>query len=142
MTSKNDVLTSILTFFHQKPSRSGTLLTSTPFLRFYCFYRPLEHRRSPALPWCAVRCGASQHIPVSLRSQAVKSRGGRVLIGACSLTLSKCIDVATPFWADIWNCSALLPTCQIPGEVSLHLRKARSKLNGSCYLQTSRTPVN
>ncbi len=86
MTSKNDVLTSIFTFFRQKFSRGATLRTY----------------------------------------------------------------VAATFWADFRNRSALIHTCQRPGEVSLHLVKARSKLNGPRKfmdfpdpgsLRTSRTPA-
>ncbi len=47
-----------------------------------------------------------------------------------SLALSKCNNVAAPFWADSWYHSALLHACQLPGEVSLHFTTARSKLNG------------
>jgi hypothetical protein len=61
-------------------------------------------------------------------------RGWRVLSRAHSLSLSYCIAGTAPFWADFRNRSALWHTMQRPGEVSLHLVKARSKLNGRWYL--------
>ncbi len=67
--------------------------------------------------------------------KAVQSGGGwRVLSWAQSLALSKWTAGATPFWENSWNYSAFLHTCQIPGEVNLHLVKVRSKLSGPQYL--------
>jgi hypothetical protein len=37
--------------------------------RFYSYYGPPEHGRSPAGPWFAVLCGANK-IPISFRSRA------------------------------------------------------------------------
>ncbi len=53
MTSKNDVLMSILTFFIRSSVTVG-LHWPSPSNRFYCHYRPPEHGRSPEGPGFAV----------------------------------------------------------------------------------------
>jgi hypothetical protein len=75
MTSKNDVLMSILTYFRQKSGRGVPCRTPPPSARFYCIYRPPEQGRSPAGPWSAVRCGASH------KFQSVSGRGPHRLWG-------------------------------------------------------------
>jgi hypothetical protein len=89
MTSKNDVLTSILTFFCQMFCRGATIPTSRlgPVL---LFYRPPQHGRSPAGPWSAVRCGARQHSYQFLVPGRVERRG-RQVYSRVSLYLSKVI---------------------------------------------------
>ncbi len=129
LTSKNDVFTSILTFFHQKSGRCATLWTP---LLLTGFTTITDHPRMGEIPpgrgpQCDV---APSNIPISFWSQA-ECEGMQVLSQACSLALSKCsIYVAAPFWADFQNRSALLHICWIPGEVSSHLLKVRSKQNG------------
>jgi hypothetical protein len=122
MTSKNDILTSILTFFCQKFCHPSSE-------RFYCYYRPPERWRSPAGPWSA--CSAAPvNIPISFWSRPRRVRGEAGSRSGRFLALSQCSNVAAPFWADSQDRSALLHTRQIPGEVSLHLVKARSKPKG------------
>ncbi len=61
--SKNDVLTSILTYFRQKLGRGVACLTPPPpSTWFYCYYRSPEAGRCPTGQWSAVRCGASQKV--------------------------------------------------------------------------------
>jgi hypothetical protein len=63
MTSKNDVLTSILTFFYQNFCRVTTLLPSPLLTRF----TPITDHPSAGevLPGCGLQCGAA---PVKFRS--------------------------------------------------------------------------
>ncbi len=86
VTSKNNVLTSILTYFCQKSGRGKTLLIP-PFYLVLLLLQPPEGRRSPTGLWSAVRCGASQHsnqFPVPGRIQGERLQ---VLSWVSSLTL-------------------------------------------------------
>ncbi len=71
MTSKNDILMSILT------QRNPADLPASDW--FYSYYRPPKRGKSPAMPWSPVRCGASQHSNQLLVPGHVECRGRRVL---------------------------------------------------------------
>jgi hypothetical protein len=58
MTSKNNILMDILTYYCQK-SGHGTTLPTFLSARFYFHYRPPEVSRTPRRLWSAVRHGAS-----------------------------------------------------------------------------------
>jgi hypothetical protein len=97
MTSKNDILTSILISFCQKSGR-GVPCQTPPSARFYCYYRSPEAGRSPAEQWSAVRCGASQEFQsVSVHGLRIV-RGRQVLCRACSLAHSNWTAGAAPVW--------------------------------------------
>ncbi len=99
------------------------------FLGFYCYYRPPEHGKSPTGPWTAVRWWR-QSIFLSVSGPGPRRvRGvGRFSVGP-ALSLFLGVVMLTHRSGQIYETAALYYTCQIPGEVSLHLMKARSKLN-------------
>ncbi len=133
MTSKNAVLASILMFFRQKFSSAATPLTPPPSVQFYCYFRPPECRRSPAVPWSALLCSSSQHSSQFLVLGRAECRGRWVHSWSAFFALT-CTEVVALFWSDFRNCSVLLHTCRILGEVGLHLMTVRSKLKGPWYL--------
>jgi hypothetical protein len=109
MTSKNDILMSILTFFVRSPVATRPC-QSPPSVRFYCYYRTPEHERSHPMPWSASGA-APVNIPVSFWSGLRRNSGGRqILSQAQSLTLSNWTAGTAPFWAISWNHSALWHT--------------------------------
>ncbi len=132
--SKNDVLTSILTFFRQKLGREDILPTPPLPLSFTVNTDHLmagEVAPGHGLQWGV----APVNIPISFHRGPRRVQGvGGSQSGLLSLSLSYCIAGAALFWADFRDRSALWHTTQIPGEVSLHLVKARSKQNGPRYL--------
>jgi hypothetical protein len=117
---------------------------------FLSEFRPRQHLPTPPLPLsftaitdhpragevppgCGLHSGAAPvNIPVSFHSRAAQ-RAGVAGSQSDTLSCSKFTDVAAPFWPDFRNRSTLLHTCQISEEVSLHLMKVRSKLNGLQY---------
>ncbi len=113
--------------FCQKFSHSGNLLT-LPSIWFYCYYRQSAREVPPVRsPQCTA---APVDIPISSSPGPHRVRGeAGSQLGLLS-ALFECNDVAALFWANFWNRSALLHKCLILGEVSLHLVKERSKLNG------------
>jgi hypothetical protein len=107
MMSKNDVLMSILTFFHRQSC--CVLADPSPHFRpvLYCCSRPPDCERSPTGLWSAVRCGASQHSDQILVQGCVECGGGKFSVGpALLLFLSVVCNVAAPFLAYFWNRSA------------------------------------
>jgi hypothetical protein len=76
MTSKYDVLTPFLTYFHKKSSRGATLPTPHPSAWFYCYFT--DHPRlGEVRPSCGRQSGvAPVRIPTGFRSRAVESVGG------------------------------------------------------------------
>jgi hypothetical protein len=141
MTSKNDVLTSILMFFHQKSSCGRTLPDPPlPFAWLLLQITPAPEKSCRA----NVRSAVQRQSTLSSVSSPGPCRvwGRLVLSQAQSLALSKCTEDTTQFWADFQNYSALLYICQIPGKVNLHLVKARSKLNGLGSWRTSGPQFN
>ncbi len=138
-TSKNDVLTSILTFFIRSRAKK-TNCRPLPFRLVLLWIQTTwwrEKSRRAVVRSEVRRQSTFQSISAAGR---VECEGWRVLSRACSLSLSYCIAAAAPFWADFRNHSALWHTTQIPGEVSLHLLKARSKQNRPRYLTTFPDP--
>jgi hypothetical protein len=106
-------------------SRSPAVAASCwppPSTRFYCYYRPPYGWRSPARLWSADQCGTNQD------SNQFLVPGCVIVGGVVALALSNRTAGAPLFCADSRNCSALWHTIQIPGEVSLDLENARSKL--------------
>ncbi len=106
MTSKNDVLMSILTFFYQKFCRIATL-TSSPLPTG--FSAITDHPSAGEVPpGRGPQCGA---VPVKSRSVSgpgphrVRREAG--FQSGQPLALSQHINVAAPFWADSRNRSAL-----------------------------------
>ncbi len=142
MTSKNDVLTSILTFFRQKFCRDATLLPSPLPTGFTAV---MDHTSAGEVPpGRGPQCGAA---PIKFRS--VSCPGPRRVRGVAdsesgrSLTLSQwtskcCRTVLGRFLKP----QRSIHTPQIPGEVSLHLVKARPKPNDPGSLRPSWTPVD
>jgi hypothetical protein len=135
---------SILVHFHEKSRRSvpmwtPLLLTDSTAITDHLSGGEVPPGRGP------LGSAAPVNIPKQFLVPGLVECGGRgVLSWAHSLALSKCSIysyVAALFWADFQNCSSLLHTCQIPGEVNLHFVKARSKLNGPGSLWTSQTLV-
>ncbi len=107
MTSKNNNLTSILTFFHQKFCHIATLPSSLLLTSFTAITDHLSAREVP--PGHGPQCGA---VPIKFWSVLGpgprRVRGRRILSRAgLSLFLSVPINFAAPFWADSRNCSAL-----------------------------------
>ncbi len=98
MTSKNDGLTCILTYFCHKSGHCVPCQTPPPSARFYCIYRPPERGRSPAGPWSAVRCGASQQSSQFPVPGHVECGWRWVLSRAHSLVLSKWTAGAASIW--------------------------------------------
>jgi hypothetical protein len=140
-TSKNDVLTSILTFFCQKSGREDILPTPPLPLSFtvdtdHLMAGEVAPGRGPQ--WRA----APGNIPINFRRGPHRVRGvAGSQSGPLSLSfLLYSIAGVAPFWADFQNRSALWHTTQIPGEVSLHLVKARSKQNRPRYLTSFPDP--
>ncbi len=115
-------------FFHQKFCHRVTLLAS---LLLTAFTVITDNPSTGEVPLGrGLQCGAAPvNIPVSYWSWYVKSAGEAGSLSGRSLNLSECSNVVAPFLAETRNPSALLHAYQIPGEVSLHLEKARSKLN-------------
>jgi hypothetical protein len=129
MTSKNDVLTSILSFFCQKFCRVATLPSSPLPTGFIAITDHLS--AGEVSPGRGPQCGAA---PIKFRSVPspgpLRVREWRVLSRAgLSLFLSGPINVAAQFWADSQNHSTLYIRPPIPREVSFHLVKARPKPN-------------
>ncbi len=98
--------------------------------RFYSYYRPPEHGRSPTRPWSAVWGGVNK-IPISFRSGPSRVQGEVGSRLGWYLTLSQwtyscCRTVLSRFPKP----QRSIHTPQILGDVSLHLVKARSKPNG------------
>jgi hypothetical protein len=92
--------------------------------QFFCHYRPPKRGRSPAGPWSAVRCGTSQHSnqflfpgPCRVQRDAGSQSGWSLAI----------LSLLPHRYGQISETVAFLHTCQIAGEVSLLLVKARSK---------------
>ncbi len=129
---KKEVLTYFVTYFCQNSSHGGILPKSPLPLSLTAI---TDHPRAgEVLPGCGLHSGAAPvNIPVSFHVPAAQWAG---VAGSQSnmFSCSKCTDVAAPFWPDFQNRSTLLHTCQISEEVSLHLMKVRSKLNGPQYL--------
>ncbi len=129
MMLENDVLTSILRFYihfdvFSRRSQSHRESAGPPLPSG--FTAIIDHpSMGEAGMWSTVQCGASQYSNQFLVLGRGKCGGRRVLCPACSLALSRCSNVAAPFWADFRNRSALLRICQRPGEVSWHLVKVR-----------------
>ncbi len=88
-TSKNDGLTSILTYFYQKSGRGVLCRTPPPSGRFYCIYRPSERGRSPAGLWSSVRAEPVKNSNQFPAAGRIECGGRQVLSWARSLTLSK-----------------------------------------------------
>jgi hypothetical protein len=125
MTSKNDVLTSILTFFCQKFCRVATLPSSplpTGFTAITDHPSAGEVRTDRGL-----QCGAAA---IKFRSVIGpgprRVRGRRILSGA-GLSLLLMLPHRS---GQIPETAVLYTYAPIPGEVSLHLVIARSKPNG------------
>jgi hypothetical protein len=106
MTSRNDVLMSILTFFHQKFCRVATLPSSPLPTGFTAITDYLSVGEVP--PGLGLQCGAAS---VKFRSvsgpepRRVREEAGSQ--AGWSLALSQCNNVAALFWADSRNRSAL-----------------------------------
>jgi hypothetical protein len=127
MTSKNDILASNLTFFHQKsfcrPPRFWPVLLLLQTTR-------AREKSYWAMVRSAVRRQSTFHLVPVPRLCRLGGKAGYQ--SGRSLFLSQCSNVAEPFGMDYRNRSALLRTPPPPmqGEVTLHLVKARSELNG------------
>ncbi len=126
--------------FSSKVSRGATLPPLPASDRFYCYYRPPKQERSPAGPRSTVWWGARQHSDQFLVLGHIESGEAGSHSGPLS-ALSRCSNVAEPFWADFLNRRALLHTRQRLGEVSLHLGKRDLNWTDPGSLWTSRTPI-
>jgi hypothetical protein len=118
ITSKNDVLTSILMFFHQKLCRGATLPTFPLPTGFTVITDHPNTREFP--PGFGLQCGAciSQHFNQFLVPGRVKCRGRRVLSRAGFwLFLSIVILPQCSGWIPGPQCPALLHICQKLGQV-------------------------
>ncbi len=69
-----------------------------PFARFYCIYRPPERGRSPAGPWSAVRCGASQKFQSVSGRRPHRVRGEAGSQSGPLSSSSKWTAGAAPIW--------------------------------------------
>jgi hypothetical protein len=116
-------------YFHQKSGQSATLPTPSLLLGFTAI---TDHPRVGEVPlgYGSQSGAAPVNISVSIQSRAVQNAGGHwVFSWFHPLDSSKWYDGAAPFLINFQNHSALeIHTYQIPGEVNLHLVKARSKL--------------
>jgi hypothetical protein len=131
--SKSYILTYILVHFYHNCLCTATMPTPPP-ARFYCYTDHL--RAGEVLLGCDPQSSvATVKIPNSFRSWVTKSAGGGGFSVVPTLSLSMWTAGATSFWTFSRNHSALLHICQIPGEVNLHLMKARSKLSRHPYLK-------
>jgi hypothetical protein len=108
---------------------------------FYCCFRPPEGKCTADILWSPVRLCASQHYSLFLVLCQTEWGGWQVLSWVCSRALSKWTNGDAQFYVNSRICSALLHTLQKPGEVSLDLVIARSKLSGFDTWQTSRILV-
>ncbi len=106
------------------------LLLRPPSSLFYCCFGTTEGGRSPAWLQSKVRHGARQYSNQFPVPGCAECRGWQVLSQARFLTLSKWTAGAALFWTNYQNCSALLHTYQILGEVNLLLMKEKPNLSG------------
>ncbi len=142
MTSKNDVLMSILTFFYQKFCTVATL-PSSPLLT--SFTAITDHPSVGEVPpGRGLQCGAT---PIKFRSVSdpgphrVRGVAGSQL-GSLSLFLSGPINVAAPFWADSRNRSALYIRPKYRERWVYTSWKRGQNQTDPGSLRTSRTPVD
>jgi hypothetical protein len=142
MTLKNYVLTSILTFFHQKFCRVATLPSSPLPTGFTAI---TDHPSAGEVPLGrGPQCGAA---PIKFRSVSGpglrRMQGWRVLSQAgLPLFLSGPITVAAQFWADSRNCSAQYIHPKYRERLVYTSWKRGQNRADPGSLQTSQTPVD
>ncbi len=135
-----------MTFWHPFWCFSSEVLSrcdSAVFLAsnwFYCYYKPPKRRRSPARPY-PVRCAASQHSDQFLVQGRVECGEEAGSKSGLSLTLSQCRNVATLFYADFQNHSALLHKCNYRERWDKTSWKRVKNPMDPGSLQTSQMPV-